>query len=171
MMNKKNKKMDKNHYVDSDELEACWAHWLDTQDNGSWEKLQGMVYKICKGVTVHFNPKSEEEFMELCHETFVLTIEKIKSKKLVFEPGRAPVFNLLTTTIFRHLYSLKNKDNRRRKLLKTKYVLKPGILDKMVSAAGVDGNTGDRHPDSNRIKSSLLAQIDELNSESIRPPE
>lgn len=163
------KKNKKNHYVDSDELETVWDHWLRNEDSPSWERLQKMVYDICKGVTVHFNPKTEEEYMELCHETFVLTIEKIKNKKLIFEAGRAPVFNLLTTTIFRHLYSLKNKDNRRRRLLKTKYVLKPGILDKMIAAAGVDGDIGDKHPDSNRMKSSLLAQVDELNSNSIRP--
>lgn len=163
------KKADKNFYVDSAELEACWAHWLKTDDVFSWEKLQGFIYKICNGVAVHFNPKDDEEHMELCHETFVLTIEKVKSRKLVFEAGRAPVFNLLTTTIFRHLYSLKNKDNRRRKLLKTKLLLKPGMMDKLISAAGVDGNVGDWHPDSSRIKSSLLSQIDEGGSSPIKP--
>ena len=147
-------------YVDSDDLEACWACWLKTEDPKSWEELQGYVYKICNGVAIHFNPKNEEEHMELCHETFVLTIDKIKRRKLVFEAGRAPVFNLLTTTIFRHLYSLKNKDNRRRKLLRTKFVSKPCVLDKLMSAAGVNGNTGEKHPDSNRIKSSLLSQTD-----------
>ena len=155
------KKKSKNNYVDTDELEATWAHWLKEGDPKSWETLQGFVYKICKGVAVHFNPKDEEEHMELCHETFVLTIDKIKRKKLVFEAGRAPVFNLLTTTIFRHLYSLKNKDNRRRRLLRTKLLLKPGVLDKLVSAAGIDGSAGGSHPDSSRIKSSLLSQIDE----------
>lgn len=168
-MKKKKKKVNKNFYVDSDDLEACWANWLEAEDSQSWEELTGYVYKICKGVAVHFNPKNEEEHMELAHETFVLTIEKIKNRKLVFEAGRAPVFNLLTTTIFRHLYSLKNKDNRRKKLLKTKFVMKPEVLNKLVSAAGVDGNAGGKHPDSSRIKSSLLSQIDKTLSDSIKP--
>ena len=162
------KKKVKKNYVDSDDLEACWAKWLESEDPKSWEELAGYVYKICNGVAVHFNPKDEEEHAELAHETFVLTIEKIKSRKLVFEPGRAPVFNLLTTTIFRHLYSLKNKDNRRRKLLRTKFVMKPGVLDKLTSTAGIDGNAGGKHPDSSRIKSSLFSQLDEGASNSIR---
>ena len=145
------------YYVDSDDLEACLADWLKTENPQSWEELHGYVYKICNGVAIHFNPKNEEEHMELCHETFVLTIDKIKRRKLIFDAGRAPVFNLLTTTIFRHLYSLKNKDNRRRKLLRTKFVAKPCVLAKLVSAASVDGNISEKHPDSNRIKSSLLS--------------
>ena len=165
------KSVNKNFYVDSDDLEACWAKWLDGEDSASWEELTGYVYKICKGVAVHFNPKDEEEHMELCHETFVLTVEKIKSRKLMFEAGRAPVFNLLTTTIFRHLYSLKNKDNRRRKLLKTKFIMKPEVLDRLVAAAGVDGNIGEQHPDSSRIKSSLLSQMDDDVLNPIRTPD
>lgn len=164
-------KKGKNHYVDSNELEKYWAQWLKSEDADAWDKLQNMVYNICKGVTVHFNPKSEEEYMELCHETFVLTIEKIRSRKLVFEAGRAPVFNLLTTTIFRHLYSLKNKDNRRRKLLKTKFVLKPEVLDRLTTTADVNGDAVGRHPDNNRMRSNLLAQIDESTSDFIRPCE
>ena len=160
----------KNFYVDSDDLEACWANWLKSEDPESWEELTGYVYKICKGVAVHFNPKDEEEHAELCHETFVLTVEKIKSRKLVFEAGRAPVFNLLTTTIFRHLFSLKNKENRRRKLLRTKFVMKAEVLNKLVSTAGIDGDAGGRHPDSNRIKSSLLSQNGDGGSSPIRTP-
>jgi hypothetical protein len=71
------------------------------------------------------------------------------------------VFNLLTTTIFRHLYSLKNKENRRRKLLKTKLLLKPGVLDGLVAAAGIDGAVGGYHPDASRMKSQLLSQLGE----------
>ena len=166
----KKKVKNKNFYVDSDDLEACWANWLDTEDSDSWEELTGYVYKICKGVAVHFNPKNAEEHDELAHETFVLTIEKIKNRKLVFEPGRAPVFNLLTTTIFRHLYSLKNKDNRRRKLLRTKFVMRPNVLNKLTSTAGIDGDVGGKHPDCSRIKSSLFSQLDD-GSDSIRTSE
>jgi hypothetical protein len=152
------KKKTKTFYVDTNELEKCWAHWLETEDPKSWENLQNDVYKICQGVAVRFNPRDEEEHAELSHHTFVMTIDKIKSRKLIFEPGRAPVFNLLTTTIFRHLYSLMNKNNRRRKLLLTKYLLRPGILDGLVSSAGIDGEVGGWHPDRSRIKSTVLSQ-------------
>lgn len=105
-----------NHYVDSKELEKHWAEWLDSGSQDAWEKLLVGVYKICQGVAVHFKPKNEEEYLELVHETFTQTIEKIELGKLKFEPGKAPVFNLLTTTIMRQLYSLKNRESRRAKI-------------------------------------------------------
>jgi len=151
---KKNKK----HYVDSNELEKTWAKWLNTECPKAWESLQQDVYKICQGVAVHFNPRDEEERLDLSHETYVLTIEKIKDKRLVFEPGRAPVFNFLTTTIFRHLYSLMNKRNRRKKLLMTKYLCKPGVLDSLVCVSDVAGATY-KHPESDRILAGLLPQL------------
>ena len=106
----------KKHYVDSKVLEAHWAKWLDTADKESWKSLLEGIYKICEGVAVHFNPKDEEEHLDLTHETFTMTIHKIQAGKLKFIPGKAPVFNLLTTTIMRQLYSLKNRDSRRRRL-------------------------------------------------------
>lgn len=109
--------MAKKNYVDSKELEGHWSRWIDTGDCDSWNKLLSGVYKICQGVVVNFNPRNEEEHSELVHEAFILTIAKIKDGRLTFEPGRAPVFNLLTTTIFRQLFSKLNKDNRRKGLL------------------------------------------------------
>tara|TARA_R100001244_G_scaffold25113_2_gene25481 strand:+ start:129658 stop:130212 length:555 start_codon:yes stop_codon:yes gene_type:complete len=154
----KTMKKPKKHYVDSNELEKTWATWLETDCPLAWERLQSDVYKICQGVAVHFNPRDEEERLELSHETYVLTVEKIKDKRLVFEPGRAPVFNFLTTTIFRHLYSLMNKKNRRKKLLMTKYLCKPGVLDSLVCVSDVGGGTY-KHPESSRILSTLLPQL------------
>jgi len=151
-------KKPKTNYIDSKELEQIWAIWLDSECPKAWERLQTDIYKICEGVAVHFNPKNPEEHMELVHETFVPTIAKIRSKKLVFEPGRAPVFNFLTTTIFRHLYSLKNKQNRRRKLLKTKFLLKPGVMDKLVCASDLSGNARP-HPESERILSHVMPSL------------
>ena len=154
-MNKKNKK----HYVDSRELEKQWALWLETNDCLAWEKLQSDIYQMCKGIAVKFSPRSEEEHLDLAHETFVITIDKIKKRKLVFDPGRAPVFNLLTTTIIRHLFSFKNRENRRRRLLQTTYLLKPGVLDKVVCASSLDGNT-EKHPDSSKLRSNVLSQLE-----------
>jgi len=153
------KKTKANHYVDSDVLEACWAHWLENEDEESWKRLNEDVYKICQGVAVRFNPRDPEEHVELTHETYALTIEKIRKRKLVFEPGRAPVFNLLTTTIMRHLYSLKNKENRRRRLLMTKYVTRPGVLEDLICASSIDGGTI-KHPDGTKLMSSLMSSLE-----------
>lgn len=106
----------KKHYVDTAVLQANWTKWLDTGDLVAWKALLEGIYKICEGVSVHFNPKDEEEHLDLTHETFTMTIHKIQTGRLKFTPGRAPVFNLLTTTIMRQLYSLKNRDSRRRRL-------------------------------------------------------
>lgn len=110
-------------YVDSKELEEWWAGWLITQDQYAWEQISDMIYRICNGIATRFNPRNDEEHTELLHDTFTTTMEKIKLGKLKFEPGRAPVFNLLTTTIFRQLYSKMNKE-KRRKIHQTKYIQK-----------------------------------------------
>lgn len=100
-------------YVISEEIEYDWSRWAEEDDMPSWERLLDQIYLMCKGIATKFHPKSEEEHTELTHEAFVLTIAKIKDGRLTFD-NRAPVFNLLTTTIFRHLYSLKNRDSRRK---------------------------------------------------------
>jgi hypothetical protein len=100
------------HYVISDELEYDWSMWLDKGCGYAWNRLSEQVYRMCEGISVKFHPKTEEEHLELTHDAFVSTLTKIRCGKLSFEPGRAPVFNLLTTTIFRHLYSLKNRNKR-----------------------------------------------------------
>ena len=106
-------------YVISEELEYDWNRWATEDDRPSWDRLLDQIYMMCKGISTHFRPKDEEEHADLTHEAFVLTITKIKDGRLTFD-DRAPVFNLLTTTIFRHLYSLKNRDSRR-KVAYTKY--------------------------------------------------
>ena len=127
--------MKQNHYVDSALLEQNWAKWLkDKDDVESWNYLLTGIYKICQGVSLHFRPKDEEEYSELVHETFMLTIDKIKNGKLKYDPGRAPVFNLLTTTIMRQLFSLKNRESRRSKIY-AKYQRR--VLDEKMSAGAV----------------------------------
>ncbi len=117
----KKSKPKKNHYVDSAELEKVWGHWLDTGSSESWERLNLDIYKICHGIVRNFRPKSEEEHVDLTHEAFLITMNKIKLGKLKFVPGKAPVFNLLTTSIFRNLYSLMNRVNHRKELM-TKHI-------------------------------------------------
>lgn len=108
----------KKFYVNTVELENFWTRWLnDKTDAEAWQRLQEGIYKICYGVTVHFHPRDDDEQAELAHEAFILTIAKISDGRLTFIPGKAPVFNLLTTTIFRHLYSKMNKETRRRAVM------------------------------------------------------
>jgi hypothetical protein len=109
--------MAKKPYVDSKALEESWTKWLSDHDDESWDKLLDGIYKICYGVAIHFHPRDEDEHNELAHEAFILTAAKIKDGRLTFTPGKAPVFNLLTTTVFRHLYSKMNKDSRRRTVM------------------------------------------------------
>ena len=106
--------MAKKYYVDSVVLEEFWTGWIVTGDPYAWDEMSSMIYKICEGIATHFHPPTPEEHVEHTHDAFTMTVEKIKCGKLKFDPGRAPVFNLLTTTIFRHLYSKMNKEKRRR---------------------------------------------------------
>lgn len=116
--------MSKNkNYVNSKELEEYWLGWELTKSEKSWEIINEMIYKIAEGVSKHFNPENEDIMMEHIHDGYIITIDKIKNGKLRYTPGKAPLFNLLTTTIFRNLYSKMNK-NKRRKVHTQKYIEK-----------------------------------------------
>lgn len=80
----------------------------------SWNRLTEMIYAICNGLSLKFNPTSDEERTELAHNALEQTLLKIRRGKLKFTPGKAPVFNLLTTAIIRMMCSIKNKEKRHR---------------------------------------------------------
>ena len=101
------------HYVNSAELEAWWQGCI-TGDPYAWEQMSESIYQICCGIATHFNPRDEEEYQDYVHDAFSQTIEKIKKGKLKFTPGKAPVFNLITTTVFRILYSRMNRQKKQR---------------------------------------------------------
>lgn len=86
---------------------------LEKPSGQTWELLSSMIYRICNGVSLNFH-LSDELKEELIHEAFTQTLTKIRRGKLIFNPGRAPAFNLLTTAIFRIMYSIKNKEKRDR---------------------------------------------------------
>lgn len=102
------------HYVPSVELEDWWDRWNNLQDQISWDGLSERIYRICGGVATKFHPNSEEEYIEHVHDAWETTMNKIKNGKLKFTKGRAPVFNLVTTTIFRILYTKMNKAKKQR---------------------------------------------------------
>lgn len=77
--------------------------------NVTWHAMLEDVNRICHGIAMRFKPRNEDEHAELTHEAVVQVITKLAHYKLVYTPGRAPVFNLLTTTIHRVLYSIMNK--------------------------------------------------------------
>jgi hypothetical protein len=81
----------------------------DKETHVSWHAILKDVNNMCMGIASKFNPASVEEQEELAHEALIQVINKLQRKKLVYTPGRAPVFNLLTTTIYRCMYSIKNK--------------------------------------------------------------
>lgn len=102
----------KGHYVDSQVIEEYWDGWKLTGCEYAWQELSAMIYKICEGVATQFAPRSEEEHSELTHEGYQSVMNKIRVGKLVSNK-KSPVFNVLTTAIFRHLYSSKNREKRR----------------------------------------------------------
>lgn len=87
---------------------------LERSKDETWEKLSSMIYKICCGVSLNFHLHSDDLKDELVHEAFSHILTKIRRGKLIFTPGKAPPFNLLTTAIFRVMYSIKNKEKRDR---------------------------------------------------------
>ena len=129
------------HYIDSAELEEWWMGWIVTGDEYAWDQLANMIYKMCFGIAWHFNPNSEEEHQEHTHDAFLQTLEKISLGKLKFIPGKAPVFNLLTTTIMRQLYSKMNREKRRKNHMfkyaeRTLIVKNPGDLQEVLNYMG-----------------------------------
>jgi hypothetical protein len=104
----------KTNYVCSAVLEEWWYGWILTRDSYAWEQMSSMIYLICDGVATKFNPKSPEDHQEHVHDAWAQIMEKIKSGKLRFTHGKAPVFYLLTTTAFRILFSKMNKQKKQR---------------------------------------------------------
>jgi hypothetical protein len=79
----------------------------------SWDDVLRDIYKMCNGISKRFNMPSDEDRNELANEAALQVIRKLKRGKLVYTPGKAPVFNLLTTTIHRCMYSALSRDQRR----------------------------------------------------------
>jgi len=80
----------------------------------TWHAMLADINQICQGIATKFKPPTEEELMDLANEALVQVTNKLVAKKLVYTPGRAPVFNLLTTTIHRCMYSIMNRRTNRK---------------------------------------------------------
>lgn len=82
--------------------------------NQSWEAMLTDIYLICQGIGTKFTFSNEEEREDLVHGACEQVTNKLIRGKLIYMPGKAPVFNLLTTTIHRVMFSILSKNNRSR---------------------------------------------------------
>jgi len=89
------------------------GYWRERPVKESWNDVLQDVYKMCNGIAMRFNMPSEEDRDELASEAALQVIRKLKARKLIYTPGLAPVFNLLTTTIHRCMYSTLSREQRR----------------------------------------------------------
>lgn len=80
----------------------------------TWHSMLTDINNMCMGIATRFRQASEEETFDLANEALSLVTQKLIRRKLVYIPGKAPVFNLLTTTIYRCIYSILNKRKNQR---------------------------------------------------------
>lgn len=80
----------------------------------SWQFMLSKIRDICQGVSRKFSLRDEEEYEDLASDAYIQVLNKLSTGKLKYTPGRAPVFNLLTTTIFRCMFSILNKKNNQK---------------------------------------------------------
>lgn len=79
-----------------------------------WQYMLNDINMICGGIAKKFKLPTDEDRIELAHEALIQVINKLTRNKLVYIPGRAPVFNLLTTTIWRCMFSIQNRKKSQR---------------------------------------------------------
>jgi hypothetical protein len=80
----------------------------------TWHAVLNDINKMCRGIVLRFKQPTEEEQNDLANEALLQVTDKLATYKLVYTPGRAPVFNLLTTTIYRCMYSIMNRRKTQR---------------------------------------------------------
>lgn len=80
----------------------------------SWHAMLKDIDQMCQGIAMKFKQPSEEDRLDLANEALLQVTNKLVKRKLVYTPGRASVFNLLTTTIYRCMYSIMNRRTNRR---------------------------------------------------------
>ncbi len=77
----------------------------------SWSLLFYEVQKICHGISLKFNLTVDEK-TDLAEDALALAMFRIRERKIIYTPDKAPVFNLLTTTIHRIMYTILGKKNK-----------------------------------------------------------
>ena len=87
------------------------GYYLEPTESYAWERLFLEVKKMCEGISRKFSVEPDSR-MEIEQEGLVMIIDKIRNKKIRYEPGLAPVFNFLTTAIHRCIYNHLRKSTR-----------------------------------------------------------
>lgn len=80
-----------------------------------WQAMLKDISAMCNGIASKFNQPSIDATENLASEAFLQVASKLSRGKLKYTPGKAPVFNLLTTTIHRCIYSVLSKESRQRR--------------------------------------------------------
>lgn len=107
----------------------CNGYIPEVSTEQSWHKMLDDINKMCIGIANKFNQPTEEDRNELANEALYQVLRKLTKGKLVYTPGKAPVFNLLTTTIHRCMFSIMNKrSNQRNGMHKLFEALKSGSI-------------------------------------------
>lgn len=93
---------------------AANGYRQERPQQASWDYMLVEIWKICQGIASKFNLPNDDAKADLANDALVQVTSKIKSRRLVYTPGRAPVFNLLTTTIHRIVFSILNREAKMR---------------------------------------------------------
>lgn len=97
---------------DSEHLER-WGYFRERPAATSWQSVLCDIFSICRGVASKFSQQDSEKLDDLANEMVLQVANKMKRGRLVYTPGRAPVFNLITTTVHRCMFSTLSRDQRR----------------------------------------------------------
>lgn len=81
----------------------------------SWQAMMEDIYAMCRGIASRFKQPTDEARDNLANEAAIQVASKLQRGKLSYTPGQAPVFNLLTTTIHRCIYSALSKEGRHKR--------------------------------------------------------
>lgn len=93
-----------------DELLKNGYH-LEPTTEVAWKLLFLEVQKMCEGISRKFSTDQDIR-MEIEQESLVMVIEKLHQRKVRYTPGLAPVFNFLTTAIYRCIFNHLRKNKR-----------------------------------------------------------
>jgi hypothetical protein len=116
-------------YIDTTKTLQAEGFFLEPSAEASWFLMITDITNMCMGIAAKFHCPSEEEQMDLAHDALYQVMRKLQNNRLIYTPGRAPVFNLLTTTIHRCMYSIMNKKkNQKNGLSKLMEDMKSGSL-------------------------------------------
>jgi hypothetical protein len=128
-------------------------YYLETATDTPWHMMCNQIGDMCKGIAMKFHLKSEEDRHDLAQEAFAQVANKLIRGKLVYIPGKAPVFNLLTTTIHRCMFSILSRATKQRtNTIKLAEGLMTGAIPPMTRSLRLYANDGNQAIDPIRTR-------------------